>query len=128
VRQDDVEATNLVPEAPIGSVGHGTTRYLDYFGFEHESGQALLIVEAKRLGSPLPILKNRPARKTESLSTLDVAEAILAGLQGDELLYEWGEWLHTLKDYFQSVQQRAESPPRRVVITDGDWCIRIQEK
>jgi hypothetical protein len=123
VLEDDAEATNLVPEAPIGSVEHATTRYLDYFGFEHESGQALVIVEAKRLGSPLPILKNKPARKTKSLSTLDVGEAILAGLKGEELLYEWGEWLDTLKDYFQTVQLRAESPPRRVVITDGDWCI-----
>jgi hypothetical protein len=127
VLEDDAEATNLVPEAPIGSVGHGTTRYLDYFGFEHETDQALLIVEAKRPGSPLPRLKNKPARKSETLPNLDVAEAILAGLKGEQLLYEWGEWLDTLKDYFQRVQQRADSPPRRVVITDGDWCIIFRE-
>jgi len=91
VLEDDPEATNLVPEASIVSVEHGTTRYLDYFGMEQRSGQALLIVESKRPGSPLPILKNKPLRKSASLSTLDVAEAILAGLQGGELLYKWGE-------------------------------------
>jgi hypothetical protein len=125
--EDDPEATNLVPEAPIVSVEHGTTRYLDYLGMEQGSGQALLIVESKRPGSPLPILKNKTFRKSASLSNLDVAEAILAGLQGGELLYEWGAWLDTLKDYFQTVKQRGHSLPRRVVITDGDWCIVFRE-
>jgi hypothetical protein len=54
VLRDDPEATNLIPEAPIVSVTHATTRYLDYFGMEHGTGKALLIVESKRLGTPLP--------------------------------------------------------------------------
>jgi hypothetical protein len=125
--EDDFEATNLVPEAPVVSVAHGTTRYLDYLGMERGSDQALLIVESKRLGTPLPALKKRPARKAESLSDLDIVQSILAGLKGDELLHNWGEWLATLRDYFITVEQRGDSPPRRVVITDGNWCIVFRE-
>lgn len=125
--EDNFEVTNLVPEAPIVSATHRTTRYLDYLGMDRETGGALLIVESKRLGSPLPALKKRLTTGAGKSPELDVAHAILAGLIGDELLNNWGEWLATLRDYFLTVEQRGDSTPRRVVITDGNWCIVFRE-
>src|SRR5271166_4127749 len=127
VLQDDPAETNLIPEAPIVSVTHATTRYLDYFGMEHGTGQALLILESKRLGTPLPERKkSTPARKLVA-SRRDVAEIILGGLKGDGLLHNWDGWLKTLTDYFVTVRDRGQSAPRRVVITDGIWCIIFLE-
>jgi hypothetical protein len=119
VLQEDPEATNLIPEAPIVSVTHATTRYLDYFGMEHGTGQALLIVESKRLGTSLPERKKSTPTRKIGVSSRDMAEIILGGLKGDELLHNWDEWLKTLKDYFVTVRDRGQSAPRRVVITDG---------
>ena len=45
---------NLVPEAPLQSVGRDTTRFLDYLGLERETDRPLLIVESKRPSSKLP--------------------------------------------------------------------------
>lgn len=110
-------ATNLVPEAPIPSVADGETRYLDYLGLEQRTERPLLIVEAKRPGSPLP------RRKKSERDDRSPAKAILAGLKGDELLYDWDDWLKTLRDYFRSVRDRGGVAPRRVLMTDGTWCI-----
>jgi hypothetical protein len=110
---------NLVPEAPVSSLEKGTIRFLDYLGLERETNSPLLIVETKRPSSPLPEL----ARLSDSPLSPSRAEVVSRGLAGEPLVREWSGWLTTLKDYVRSVHAKANRPPRRVVLTNGDWLI-----
>ncbi len=108
---------NLIPEAPIESEEKGTTRFLDYLGFERQTNCPLLVVETKRPSSPLPRLA-MPADNSVSSS---IPAIISQGLVGEQLMGPWSEWLTTLRDYVRSVQEKAQRTPRRVVLTNGDW-------
>ena len=108
---------NLLPEAPIKSVETEEQRYIDYLGFDGETQVPLLVVEAKRPGSPLPA-RVKQLNEHESLS-----EILLAGLNGAELTHNWDKWLGQVRDYAKSVKAKAKVCPKRVVLTDGYWCI-----
>lgn len=118
---------NLVPESPIASISEGTTRFLDYFGIEQETGAPLLIVETKRPDSPPPKKKGSKAKvdfEQNSVGKDTISSIISVGLnETEELAGEWDEWLKTLKDYVQSVQARCNQVPKRVVLTSGRWMI-----
>lgn len=36
---------------------------------------------------------------------------------------EWSQWLTTLRDDVRSLHTKATQPPKRVVMTNGDWSI-----
>ena len=120
----------LVSEAPIVSTLDEETRFIDYLGLDRQTEKPVLIVEAKRPGSPLPMRK-QPVPATGSKKSGGVEETIqqilLAGLAGTELLYDWDKWLKTVRDYVTTVHRRAGVAPRRVVLTDGCWCIVFLE-
>src|SRR4030095_15094831 len=87
---------NLIPEAPIASEEKGTTRFLDYLGFERQTNSPLLIVETKRPSSGLPQLV------TPFDSSSD-PEIISRGLAGEPLMGQWPEWLFIPLQHFGSV-------------------------
>ena len=107
---------NLIPEAPIASEEKGTTRFLDYLGFERQTNSPLLIVETKRPSSVLPQLM------TPFDSSSD-PEIISRGLAGEPLMGQWSEWLACLRDYVCSVHAKTRQTPRRVVLTNGKWLV-----
>jgi len=107
---------NLIPEAPIASEEKGTTRFLDYLGFERQTNSPLLIVETKRPSSVLPQLV------TPFDSSSD-PEIISRGLAGEPLMGQWSEWLASLRDYVCSVHAKTRQTPRRVVLTNGKWLV-----
>jgi len=111
-------STNLVPEAPIRSEARSRVRFLDYLGFEAgEPGKLLLIVEAKRPSSSLPRTR---ASGSDPEHPID---ALIRGLNGAEMIEDWSSWLRTVRDYVCSAARKAEYPPRRMAITNGDWMI-----
>lgn len=108
---------NMVPEAPIGSVATGTTRFLDYLGFEWDCNKPLLIVEAKRPSTILPQPNDRLVGNTAVL----ISSALNGNIEG--LTMEWNGYLTTLRDYVRTSFERTDYIPKRVVITNGDWLI-----
>ena len=105
---------NLVPEVPLRSKERGSIRFMDYLGFERETDKPLLIVETKRPGAMLP---------QTMVPASTYSEIISLGLKGGKLIGEWNNWLATLRDYVNSVYQKTNNFPERVVITNGDWLI-----
>lgn len=107
----------MVPEAPIGSVTTGTTRFLDYLGFEGDCTAPLLIVEAKRPSTVIPQPVDRLVDDTSSLISI--------ALNGNMkvLTGEWSEYLTTLRDYVRTTFERTSCIPKRVVMTNGNWLI-----
>ena len=61
---------NVLPEAAVRSEASGTRRFLDYLGFERETLKPLLVVEAKRLKAPLPVLATLPKPGTRGVPVL----------------------------------------------------------
>lgn len=118
----DVKADpNLFPEVGVQSVERGTRRFLDYLGIEiaGEAPKPLLMVESKSPGTPPPA-RGRSSAAPEPYA---VAEAVCAGLAGEQLRGQWNKWLGDLRDYVRSLNDRAGQAPRRVVITNGNWLI-----
>jgi hypothetical protein len=124
---------NLLPEAGVRSFASGTRRFLDYLGIEHHTNNPLLIVEAKRPSSRLPVLSSLPDIASGITNTSGVASAIVAtemdsvvislGLAGEPLSGEWPTWLDDLRDYVGSVANQTGQAPRRVAITNGEWLV-----
>ena len=110
--------TNLVPEAPLRSGDRSSVRFLDYLGFEGgQPKKPLLIVEAKRPSS------NLPRTRASGNGPEEPATALIKGLAGAQMTEDWSEWLRTARDYVRSTTGRADHPPKRMVITNGDWLI-----
>src|ERR1022692_3936784 len=83
----------LVPESPFASTKDEVTRFIDYLVFDRETEQPLLVVEAKRPGSPLPARQDPPppdksAKATNPTPEMIIREIILGGLRGEKLLYD----------------------------------------
>ena len=118
---------NLVPETPLRSAGRKTIRFLDYLGFERDTGRPLLVVEAKSPRSQLPKrLKASSSAAANYVSSYErfVADTIASGLRGEKILgSEWDGWLRTLQDYVHSLQQQSTCVPERVAMTNGDWLL-----
>ena len=120
---------NVLPEAAVRSAASGTRRFLDYLGFERDTLRPLLVVEAKRLKAPLPVLATLPKPGTRGIpvlpdeTLLGYSTAISQGLVGHKLSGEWSQWLRELKDYIISIRRRTPEIPRRVVMTNGEWLI-----
>lgn len=117
----DAEEPNLLAELPIISADSGRTKFIDYLGLEVTTGRGLLVVEAKRYGSPLPQSPSDPQIVVPAL----LAEALATGKK-DLLTYDWADWLEALGDYVRSAAQRGGAP-RRAVMTDGDWIIVFKD-
>jgi hypothetical protein len=113
---EGAQEPNLLAELPIVSAESGRTKFIDYLGLETRTGLPLLIVEAKRFGSPLPSSLTSPVNDVRVL----IAEA-LAGKE-DGLTPDWRKWLAALRDYVRSAHERGRAP-RRAAITDGRWLI-----
>jgi hypothetical protein len=108
---------NLAPEVSVTSQQRGTTRYMDYLGFEAGKERPLLVVETKRPGADLPSL-------VEANIALPYDEVFSRGLKGERLTGEWNKWLSDdVGDYVRSSYAALKTIPARVVITNGDWLI-----
>jgi len=124
---------NLLPEATVRSQASGTRRFLDYLGIEHETNKPLLIVEAKRPSSAIPVLATlpdisttdpRPAPAQGAIPVTGTDSVVISrGLAGKPLSGDWSRWLQDLRDYVRSVNARTGKVPKRVAITNGDWLV-----
>jgi hypothetical protein len=124
---------NLFPEIAVRSEASGTRRFLDYLGIERSTNNPLLMVEAKRPNSPLPVLatlqdistkRTRQASVQSAISVTDTGSVVISrGLAGKPLGGDWSQWLEDLRDYVRSVNASTGKVPKRVVITNGDWLI-----
>ena len=124
---------NLFPEIPLLSEAHKKLRFLDYLGVERSTNNPLLIVEAKRPKSDLPVLATLPdistkrSRQTTAKSAISVTDdypsVISRGLNGEPLRGDWPQWLADLRDYIRSADTNGGKSPKRVVITNGDWLV-----
>jgi hypothetical protein len=108
------EITSMIPEAQVDSA-MGVRRYMDYFGYEREVNQPLLVVEAKR-PSPFPI----PSGGSTETASAEVASWISKPTVAPG---EWKKWIPSLQDYVVSVFNRTGRFPLRAAITDGDWIV-----
>jgi hypothetical protein len=113
---EGAQEPNLLAELPIVSADTGRTKFIDYLGLETRTGLPLLIVEAKRFGSPLPSSPKDPESEVPSI----LADA-LAGRK-DRLTHDWPKWLAALGEYVRSAHEKGRAP-RRAAITDGHWLI-----
>src|SRR5207244_2528870 len=93
-----------------------------YLGSDTDGDDPLLIVEAKRPSAELPILLH-----DASAMPVQDAEILRRGLRGAELSGDWPKWLETMRDYIERVTARAGRPPRRVVLTSGEWLVAFRE-
>jgi len=118
------KSLNIVPEAPVrSSTSSGNQiKFLDYYGIESETKNALLIVEAKHPNKSLPKEKYQRISITES-SVREVLLKYLTSPAQSKLTDEWKEWLDKLRNYVQSVKDQSGIAPGRVVSTNGKWLI-----
>jgi hypothetical protein len=108
------EIANMIPEAQVDPAV-GARRFMDYFGYEREVNQPLLVVEAKRPSEfPVP-----PGGSTETASAM-VSEWLK---QPTEAPGQWSGWIPSLQEYVVSVFNRTGKFPVRVAITDGGWLV-----
>lgn len=108
------EIANMIPEAQVDPAA-GARRFMDYFGYESEVRQPLLIIEAKRASKfPIP-----PGGYTETASAT-VSEWLKRPDQAPGL---WRSWIPSLQEYVVSVFDRTGEFPVRAAITDGDWLV-----
>jgi hypothetical protein len=125
--------SNLVPEAAVRSDASGTRRFLDYLGFEQDTLKPLLVVEAKRLKTPLPFLATLPAPGASAAAAIPVdpvggpSAIVSRGLVGEKLTGDWDRWLAELKDYIRSIHTKTKQVPKRVAMTNGEWLILFRE-
>ncbi|MBL8190652.1 MAG: hypothetical protein JNK38_21715 [Acidobacteria bacterium] len=120
----DKELPNLIPESPVASVSRGTKRRLDYLGIEQETQRPLLIVETKHPRSPLPQRRKSSNKPSYEQSVSDSWPSVISdGLRGQELMGEWNDWLKALRDYVLDVQDKSQTIPKRVILTNGHWLI-----
>jgi hypothetical protein len=108
------EIANMIPEVQVDPAT-GVRRFMDYFGYEREVDQPLLIVEAKR-PSEFP---------RQSGGSTEPSSAIVSGwlLRPDKAHGEWQKWIPSLRDYVVSVFMHTTAYPVRAVITDGNWLV-----
>jgi hypothetical protein len=124
---------NLVPEAAVRSDASGKRRFLDYLGFEQNTLKPLLVVEAKRLKAPLPLLATLPAPGASAVAAIPVdpvggpSAIVSRGLAGEKLTGDWNHWLVELKDYIRSIHTKTKQVPKRVAMTNGEWFILFSE-
>jgi hypothetical protein len=109
---DSIE--NMIPEVQLDPA-NGPRRYMDYFGYEHEVTEPLLVVEAKR-PTPFPI---PPNGSTETASAT-VARWLANPVDAPGL---WNEWIPSLQGYVATVALRTGRYPVRAAITDGNWLV-----
>ena len=124
---------NLLPEVGVRSQMSGKRRFLDYLGVEHPTDNPLLIVEAKRPSSPLPVLTALPDISSSGPGPSSLHGAIAVtnadsvvisrGLTGEALNGDWPQWLRDMRDYVRSVKVATSQTPKRVVITNGHWIV-----
>lgn len=114
-----------VPPLPQGGiVSIGESRFLDYHCRISDSvvgQQSLAIAEAKRLSASLPVPQ---ASGSLEHSTM-FARALERRLVHEEsaLPRYWSTWLDSIVDYARRVQHVTGSPPKRAVITNGNWYV-----
>lgn len=108
------EIANMIPEAQIDPAT-GARRFMDYFGYEREVNQPLLVVEAKR-----PSLFPIPPGGSVETASAKVSEWLK---RPNSAPGEWEEWIPSLQEYVVSVFQRTGVFPVRAAITDGDWLV-----
>lgn len=111
------EIVNMIPEAQVDPA-IGARRRMDYFGYEREVHQPLLVVETKRRSEfPIP-----PGGSTETASAT-VSQWLK---QPDQAPGPWREWIPSVREYVISVFERTGKFPVRVAITDGDWLVVLE--
>lgn len=120
----DFKSLNIVPEAPVRSSlsSENKIKFMDYYGIESETKNALLIVEAKHPNKSLPKEKYKHISITED-SVREVLLNYLTSPAQSNLTDEWKEWLDQLRNYVQSVKDQSGIAPGRVVSTNGKWLI-----
>jgi len=122
----------MMVEAPVQRPGQHR-RFMDYHGYEVETGDPLLLVEAKRLSAELPRPRlgrgEQPPNKT--LPQL-IAEAInvykspiekSGGIGNVMLIGDWPQWIDDISGYLKGLHHQRKNVPSRVLITNGDWII-----
>jgi hypothetical protein len=118
VSSTPAEIANMIPEAQVDPVT-GNRRYMDYFGYEREVNQPLLVVEAKR-PSKFPV---SPGGSTETAS-----ETVSKWLRRpNSAPGEWKQWIPSLQQYVLSVFERTSQFPMRAAITDGNWLVIFED-
>lgn len=126
----------LMVEAPVQRLGQHR-RFMDYHGYEVETGEPLLLVEAKRLSAnpPRPRLR-RGAQPPNMTQPQLIAEAIkYKKIPADsrrerdriELLGDWDQWIDDLSGYVKGLHEQRKDVPCRVLITNGDWIIIFED-
>ena len=108
------EIANMVPEAQVDPAT-GARRFMDYFGYERNVDQPLLVVEAKR-PSEFPVPTG---------GSTETASAMVSGWLGlpGEAPGQWSKWIPSLQKYIVSVFIRTGKFPVRAAITDGNWLV-----
>lgn len=127
----------FVEEGVEGTTPGARRRFLDYHGrAEVMSGSAsLVLIEAKRLSARLPVLRSPTAGRTQGASsairqimqvTATRSEAITAPSADMDHEADWREWLGTLRDYLERMEQTRAGLPRVAVMTNGDWYVLLR--
>lgn len=128
----------FVEEGVEGTIPGARRRFLDYHGrAKAMSGSAsLILIEAKRLSARLPVLRNPTAGRKQGASsairaimqvTATRSEATTAPSADLDHEADWREWLGTLRDYLERMEQMRAGLPRVAVMTNGDWYVIFRE-
>ena len=121
-------------EVGVQSVNNekNTRRFMDYFGFEQDIENPLLMVEAKRANIRLPSgpkhTGNPNAHPVNELfrSYLSLRNKPRSSKLPDakaKIGEDWVEFLDTHVDYIQSSGSALGEIPLRSVITNGEWIV-----
>jgi hypothetical protein len=108
-------------EDPVEPISEGDNRrFLDYHGRDNSENRSLVILEAKRPSSTLPL--------TDDGRIFDLATAIREITKNHDpseadLPHLWGKWLATLIDYVKRVNHKFGHSAERAVITNGEWFV-----
>ncbi|GAB6165938.1 hypothetical protein JCM19992_19380 [Thermostilla marina] len=125
---------NLNIEYPVLSAETGHRRFLDYLGYEQQSGRPLLIVEAKRPSLSLPSVNNHGGHPAHHPAA-DMIQTFCGDMKSGarqssssrpQLTQQWQKYLRDLRDYFCSAAAQAGGV-KRLVITNGEWLIIFQD-
>jgi hypothetical protein len=124
----------LVEEGVESTAPGAERRFLDYHGRATAASDcaSLVLVEAKRLSARLPVLQNpRTGRTLSTCSamakimavTAKRAEATTKPIPNMNFEADWREWLGTLRDYLDRLEQTRAGLPKLAVITNGEWYV-----
>ena len=112
---------NVVQEAKIRA---GTTKFVDYVGFNEKTRAPVLILEAKAWGKPVITGRGEKREWRKPRLIVEAVKHVNAGgsKKSSPVTVEWHEHLSQLSRYVRNFWENQHEVPR-AVLSSGEWLL-----